>query len=141
MAREMEAMKKMLVKAGLNPAVPAVLHPDQTALDTCISIEVEPSKLSKKRLPSGSPDDKMLGSTSSGSGSGDKAMEEGDGPKKDDWRKIQHKKGRNDAEKVSKKEAKKARRLARAKESRLSVNAKGQEPMMCEALLFFFFIF
>ena len=88
MAREMEAMKKMLVKADLNPAVPAVLDPEQTALDPGISIEVEPSKLSKKRLQSGSPDGKMWGSTSSGSGSGDKAMEEGDGPKKDDWGKV-----------------------------------------------------
>ena len=47
----MEAMKKMLVKAGLNPAVPAVLDPEQTALDPDIRIEVEPSKLSKMRAP------------------------------------------------------------------------------------------
>ena len=57
MAREMVMMKRMLEEAGLKPVSEVVA-------------EVERSKKSKKRLPSGSPDGKMIDSDSSGSSSG-----------------------------------------------------------------------
>ena len=112
MAKEMALMKKMLADAGIRnvPGVEA-------------EAEAHKKKPSKKRLPSGSPDGKMWLS-SSGSDSGGEAMEDGEAPNTDEWRKTQHKKGRQDDKKLSKKEAKKARRLARAIENKLNANAK-----------------
>ena len=59
MAKEMAMMKRMLEEAGLKPVS-----------EVEVVDEVEGSKKSKKRLPSGSPDGKMIYSDSSGSSSG-----------------------------------------------------------------------
>ena len=113
MAKEMAMMKRMLEEAGLKPV-------------TEVAVEAEKGKGSKKRLPSGSPDGKLwdypgTGSgTTSGSDYEDDPMDEEERVlKKPDFRK----KGRAEVQILSKKAAKKARRLARAKENRLSVDA------------------
>jgi hypothetical protein len=111
MAKEMALMKKMLVEAGIK------------TVSGEVEVEVKEKKTSKKRLPSGSPDGKMwLSSSCSGSDSAGEALEDCEASKSEDWRKAQHKKGRPNEKKLSKKEAKKARRLERAKENKL--NAK-----------------
>ena len=90
MAKEMAEMKIIMFEAGLRPVS---------------DVEAKKNKSSERRLPSGSPDGKMWLSTS-GSDSGGEAMEEGEAPKNDDWRKTQDKKGRLDIKKCLKKKLK-----------------------------------
>ena len=111
MAREMVMMKRMLEEAGLKPVSEVVA-------------EVERSKKSKKRLPSGSPDGKMIDSDSSGSSSGSGSE---DNQMDDEYRVLKRpdfrKKDRQEVKKLSKRAAKKVRRIARAKENFVAVNA------------------
>ena len=116
-------MRRMLVGAGIDPDVPpsGALPPGGQVLET---MEIDTATNSKKRLPSGSPVGKNWDRSGSESGScGDAidAMEEDINT--DQWRLTQLRVKKED-KKMSKKEAKKARRLEKAKENRKVSDAK-----------------
>ena len=91
MAKEMAEMKRLLAEAGITPA------PEVEVL-----IEVEKSKSSKKRLPSGPPNDKRSHSVSTESGTSSGLSSEDD-PMDDEDRVLKRpdfrKKGRNEIKK------------------------------------------
>ena len=107
MAKEMAMMKRLLEDAGIKPT----LVPE---------VEVEKSKGSKKRLPSGSPDGKIEDPTDTMTGSSSESDSE-NVPMDEEVRMLKRsdflKKGREEVSKPPKNANKKARRLARAKEN------------------------
>ena len=107
MAKEMAMMKRLLEEAGIKPT----LVPE---------VEVEKSKGSKKRLPSGSPDGKIEDPTDTMTGSSSGSDSE-NVPMDEEVRMLNRsdflKKGREEVSKPPKNANKKARRLARAKEN------------------------
>ena len=110
---QIAAMRKMLIDAGVSADVD-----DMDAGAGAMEIDLaDPDSVanSRKRLPSGSPEGKVWGQSNSDDSYDDAidAMEEK--KSRGDWREEQLKKGKKNPNKLSKKEAKKARRLAKAK--------------------------
>ena len=87
MAKEMAAMKRLLVEAGIKPQVE-----DKNEI-----MEVDQVAITKKRMPSGSPEGKNWDETSSDStGNDDDEEEEATNGISKDWRLSQLKKGKKE---------------------------------------------